>query len=384
MKALVVVNLAGFLTFLWNDIRILQSMGYQVEVAMNGKMSDGSDAVENVQLDVLRILHYQIDFDTKNPFSKQNLIAFRQMKKVLKNQYDVIHCHTPIVGLITRMAANKYRRKGTRVLYTTHGFSFTDRSSKTTWLIYFTIEKFVSRFCDAIITINHEDYNNAKKMHCKDVYIISSVGIDNSRFEKVDIDRTLFREKLGVKPDDIMVLAVGELSSRKNQQVIIRALGLLPDKEKYVLVVCGRAVVHSKVEQDLRTLADEMGVRICLLGHRSDIPEMNKCADVAVIPSLREGLGMAGLEALASGVPVVGSDVQGIREYVLNGKTGYLCDPESPEEFAEAIHTLAIMTEEEKVKMATECKTVALKFDQSVSCAQMKNIYETVLSGKNN
>lgn len=378
MKALIVVNLAGFLTFLWNDIKTLENMGYQVEVAMNGQMADGTDAVEIVRLDEMRIPHYQIDFDTKNPLTKQNLTAFLQMKEVLKNQYAIIHCHTPIVGLITRLAAINSRKKGTKILYTTHGFSFTDRSSKKSWLIYFMVEKFASRFCDAIITINHEDYNNAKKMHCKNVYLISSVGIDNKRFEKVDIDRALYRNKLGVKPSDIMILAVGELSYRKNHQVIIRALGLLPNKEQYVIVVCGRAVVNSNVEQELTTLADVMGVRIRLVGHRLDIPEINKCADLAVIPSLREGLGMAGLEALASGIPVVGSDVQGIREYVLEGKTGFLCNPASPEEFAKAIHKITTMTEEEKADMAKECKATALKFDKSVSCEQMKRIYEAV------
>ena len=116
MKALIVVNLAGFLTFLWNDIKTLQNMGYEIEIAMNGKMADGSDAVEITRLNEMGIKHYQIDFDTKSPVSKTNVTAYRQMREVLKNKYEVVHCHTPIAGLITRLAANKYRKKGTKVL----------------------------------------------------------------------------------------------------------------------------------------------------------------------------------------------------------------------------------------------------------------------------
>ena len=130
-KALIVVNLAGFLNFLWHDIETLQYMGYKVSVAMNGKLMDGSYAVEIPILKEKGIDYFQIDFDTKSPLAKENVKAYKQLSVVLKNnKYDLVHCHTPIAGVVTRIAANKYRKQGTKVLYTTHGFTFTDRSSK--------------------------------------------------------------------------------------------------------------------------------------------------------------------------------------------------------------------------------------------------------------
>lgn len=224
-KALIVVNLAGFLTFLWNDIKTLQEMGYTVSVAMNARMPDGSDAVEVEKLKKMKIDFFQIDFDTKNPLSRDNVIAYKQIKKVVNEEYDLIHCHTPIVGILTRMAAKKYRKTGTTVIYTTHGFTFTDKSSKKNWIVYFNAEKLMSRFCDAIITINHEDYNNAKRMHCPKVYIIPSVGLDSNRFSNLRINRDEYRASFGVEPKDHMVLSVGELSSRKNQKDYNRSIG---------------------------------------------------------------------------------------------------------------------------------------------------------------
>lgn len=378
-KALIVVNLAGFLTFLWKDIEILQSMGYSVEVAMNAKMADGSDAVEVPVLKKMGIPAHHVDFDTKSPVSKDNLTAFSQLRKLLKNDYALIHCHTPIVGLLTRVAAIPYRRKGAKVLYTTHGFTFTDRSSRKSWLVYRNMEDFASHFCDAIITINHEDYHNACQMHAPKTYLIPSVGLDNSRFRNVSVDRDAYRARFGVGCEDYLVLAVGELSDRKNQQMIIRALSLLPDKERYVFVVFGRAVTDSPIPGKMESLAKELGVRLVLAGHRADIPEANACADVAVIPSVREGLGMAGLEALASGVSVVGSDVQGIREYVVNGKTGYLCDPESPQEFADAIAKVCRYTPEEKARAAKDCRAMAQEFDSTKSYQAVAAIYKELL-----
>lgn len=378
MKALIVVNLAGFLHFLWNDIFILQSIGYEVTVAMNGRLPDGTEAAEIAKLDKRGIKYYQIDFDSKSPLSIKNFYAYKQLRAVVKNHYDLIHCHTPIVGFLTRLAANKYRRQGTTVIYTTHGFTFTDRSSKKIWAIYYNLELLMSYCCDAIITINHEDFYNAQKMHCKNVFILPSVGIDNSRFQNIRIERNTYRKQFNVKETDIMVLGVGELSDRKNQQIIIKALALLPDKERYVFVICGRAVTDSTVEQNLKELANKLDVRIYLAGHRRDIPEVNSCADIAVISSLREGFGMAGVEAMACGVPVVGSDVQGIREYVIPGKTGYLCNPFSAEEFSKAIKKLASLTEEQRKIISSNCKNKALEFDIKISKHVMKNIYLTL------
>ena len=377
-KALIVVNLAGFLTFLWNDIKTLQNMGYEVSVAMNGLMKDGSPAVEIDRLKKMGIEFFQIDFDTKSPVSKQNFRAYKQIKTVLKNGYSLIHCHTPIVGLLVRLAAKKYRKKGTKVIYTTHGFTFTDRSSKKTWMLYYNMEKFASKYCDAIITINHEDLNNAKKMHCKHTYIIHSVGLDCNRFENVQVDKISYRNSIGVAADDIMILGVGELSDRKNHQIIIKALSKIEEKDKYVFVLCGRSVVNSGMEEYLKQLAEQSGVRLILAGHRHDIPELNHCADIAVIPSVREGLGMAGLDALASRVPVVGSDVQGIREYVINGETGYLCDPFSADEFADAIRKLSVLSSEEKSRMKENCLLTARKFDKMISQQEMKDIYMAI------
>lgn len=382
-KALIVVNVLGFLHFLWNDIYTLQEMGYEVTVAADGRLPDGSEAAEIRKMDDRGVMHYQIDFDTKNPWNRTNFLAYRQLKKVLKNNYDLIHCHTPIAGILTRLAAIRYRKKGALVLYTTHGFAFTDHSSRKAWILYYTVEWMMSFLCDAIITINHEDYDNARKMHCKKVFIIPSVGLDNRRFQNVPIDRNTYRRQFGAGQNDVMILAVGELSSRKNHQIIIRALALLPDKDRYVYVICGKSLSASpELEKRLRRLAEENGVRLFLAGHRRDIPEVNACADIAVIPSIREGFGMAGVEAMASGVPVIGSDVQGIREYVIPEKTGYLCDPDSAEEFAEAIEKLVSLTPEERGRISQNCKRMAAKFDTEESKKAVKKIYADVLKEK--
>ncbi|CAM3131478.1 glycosyltransferase [Sporolactobacillus spathodeae] len=384
-KALIVANLAGFFNFLWNDIKILEGMGYSIEVAANCIMNDGEYYPEVKKFKEKKICFYNVNFDSKNPLSPQNIRAFNQIKNILRqNKYQLIHCHTPIAGIFTRLAARSIRRHDCKVIYTTHGFAFTDTSSKKSWLIYYNIERFCSRFTDAIITINHLDFDNAKRMKCKKVFCIPGVGVDVAKYRDMNINRVEYRKSIGVQENKIMVLSVGELSQRKNHQAVIKALGLLNDKEKYVYVICGTEVVNSGMKKHLQDLARENNVNLVLLGHRLDTAQIYKCADISAIPSLREGLGLAGIEALAAGIPVIGANVQGIREYVIDSEDGYLCNPNEIESISSIIDKLSNISEETKESMYRKCVEIASKFDISVSNQKMKLIYETVLGNNEN
>lgn len=382
MRALIVVNLVGFINFLDNDFSLLKQMGYDYEIAANGFLRDGSEQVELSILADRGIRFHQIDFDTKNPFSKVNLSAYRQLRSLIRSRkYDVIFCHTPIVGYLTRFAAIRERRLyGAKVIYISHGLTFHKMSSILSWAIYYPIEFIMSYFSDAIITINSEDYSNALHMLCKHVYQLPGVGVDISRMSVgVDFDRDGYRLQLGVEKNDLMVLSVGELSARKNHRVIIEALGLIPNRSNYIYIVCGRDLTALGMKDKLQSRASELGVRVSFLGFREDIPEINNCADIAALPSLREGLGLAGIEALAAGIPVVGADVQGIRDYVAPGKTGYLCNPRSPEQFASAIMSLSRLNQKQKAQMRQECHNMAANFSIEKSRKKLAGIYSDIL-----
>lgn len=368
-QALIVANLAGFASFLVPSMQILQESGYDITFVANAKALAWGDTQK--MLEERHVRFVQVDFDSQNPLSGENRRAYRQLKALFKERrYDLVHCHTPIAGLLTRLAARRQRRKGTCVIYMTHGFAFAKRSSLKQKLIYRTIEKFGSRLCDAIVTINREDYAAAQKMHCKRVYYVNGVGVDTARFRDVTTDRDAYRMSLGISPDRIMVLSVGELSVRKNHRIIIEALALLPDKARYVYVVCGNGI-HGGTGDELCALAEARGVDLRLMGFRSDIPEMIKASDIGAIPSIREGLGLAGLQSLAAGVPLVGADVQGIKDYITDGKTGYLCDPRDAAAFARAIQKIL----PERDRMSEDCREMAKAFDISIAKAQMRAIY---------
>lgn len=374
-KALIAANFIGFFHFLWDDIDMLNDMGYKV-YAMGDNSKNEKHTLTIMGEKGVTFIDARID--AKSPLTRNNLKYYNKVKALLNEQhFDLVHCHTPIVGLFVRMAARKYRKQGTKVIYTTHGLAYTHLSSRKEYLVYHTIELFASRFCDAIIAINMEDYESAKKLYCKNVFHINGVGVDTQKFGSANIDRDEYRKKLGIPENKLIVLAIGELSRRKNHAIIVEALAKLESKTDFVYAICGREMTAGGTGDEIRRLSREYGVKTVLLGFRSDIPEVIKCADIGVMPSIREGLGLSGIEMLSEGIPLVGSDVQGIREYIIDGKTGYLCNPYDVAAFADGLKKLA--DRDNREKMRPYCKEIVKQFDIEVSVKQRREIYNKIL-----
>jgi len=372
-SALVIAARGGFVNgFLLHDLDLLQDLGYKVHVAAN---DNGMGYIEGVLME-RGIGFHQVDFSSKNPFTKENLLAYKQIKAILKNVApQVVHCHTAIAGAITRLVVLFNRRNKPYLVYTTHGFNFHSLSSKKSWLVYYNIEKFLSRFTNMIITINKEDYKNAKKMLCKDVRYINGVGVNLNRFDHVVLDRKAYRNNIGILDNDLMVFSVGELSPRKNHATVIRAIKESGIKN-IVYCIAGGSVKDVSTETELLRLAEDLGVRLKLLGFRKDIPELCCCANIGAIPSVQEGLGLAGIEQLRCGVPVLGAKVQGIMDYIVDGRNGYLFEPYDVKGFAEGLNLLK--DGEVRKSMKTYCIKSVEKFDCSVSFKQMSNIYRSI------
>lgn len=308
-KALLVTTVSGFIPqFEMNNVRILQEMGYEVHYASNYYMpSYGKD---NSRLDGTGIVRHQIDF-VRSPYSMRNRQVYRQLKTLMEDeQFQMVHCHTPMGGVMARLAAHA---TGTGpVIYTAHGFHFYKGAPLINWLCYYPMERWLSRYTDQQICINREDYLCARKFHASNVDYIPGVGMDLSKVCHLTTEEVKNKRlDLGIPLDKKMILSAGELIKRKNHESVIRAVGQLKDKS-FVYVICG----HGELQEYLGGLVHELGLenQVLFTGYRSDIFEIYQIADLYVFPSIQEGLPMALLEAMASGLPVVCSDIRGSRD----------------------------------------------------------------------
>lgn len=316
-------------------LKMFKEMGWETAVAAKNDYDDPADC-SIPYCDK----YYNIDFE-RNPIKLNNIRAYKELKKIInEEQYDIIHCHTPVGAMLTRLAAKKARKKGTKVIYTAHGFHFYKGAPLINWLVYYPVEKWLSRYTDVLITINQEDYKRAKKFKAGKVYYVPGVGIDLEKFNVGKIDKVKKREEIGVKSDAFMLLSVGELVPNKNHEVVIRAMSILKKQNKLgsiEYVICGRG----KYEKDLKKLAQELNVidRVHFLGYRSDIYEICNSADLFVFMSHREGLPVALMEAMACGLPVICSNIRGNTDLIEDGVTGLISE-NTPEDVANNVCTM--------------------------------------------
>lgn len=310
----------------------------------------------------------ELNFE-RSPFSKANISVYRELKEIIdREDYALIHCNTPVGGVLGRLCARAARKKGTRVVYTAHGFHFFDGAPLQNWLLFYPVERFLSRYTDLLITMNGEDDRRAKRFHARKTAMVNGVGVDLSRFE-AEVDRNAVRSELGIPQDAYVLISVGEHSARKNHETVVRAIALL---ENVHVLFCG---VGDR-EEALKTLARELGVRerTHFLGFRQDVPRLLMASDVFVFPSLQEGLPVSQMEAMAAGLPCVVSDVRGNADLIQNGEGGFLRKPYDHAGFAEDI---ALLLEDPALResMAERNRSIMKNYSLDAVIGQMSELY---------
>ena len=368
-KALLVTTVSGFVPqFERNNVKLLQNLGYEIHYASNYHTpSYGND---NSRLDDMGIIRHQIDF-VRSPYKLlDNWKAYCQLKDVMKqDKYDLVHCHTPMGGVLARLAAHKTHTAP--VIYTAHGFHFYKGAPKKNWLFYYPVEKFLSRYTYQQICLNKEDFEIArKKFKAEYVDYIPGVGIDLEKFQNLAVDRESKIKELGLPKNKKILLSVGELIKRKNHETIIRAIAELQDPS-LIYVICG----HGELEEYLKELCKRLKVddQIYFLGYRTDILEIYPIADLFIFPSWQEGLPVALLEAMASGLPAICSDIRGNRDLIQ--ESSCLMKENTPEEYQYAIKKL-LKSEETMKKLGKINKAAANDFSQDKVKKIMLNIYK--------
>lgn len=281
---------------------------------------------------------YDIPFQ-RFPLKIKNLEAFVRLRTLIKNgNFDIIHCHTPVGALLTRLAAVNARKKGTKIIYTAHGFHFYRGAPLINWMVYYPVEWLLANFTDVLITINQEDYARACRFNAKCIHYVNGVGIDTKRFKVSDDVRNEWRQKLRIELDiptnATVLLSVGELTKRKNHGLIIRAVAQLERADVYY-VICGRGPLLDKYNKLIRKLKVENRVR--LLGFCEQIEKYYSMSDIFVFPSRQEGLPVALMEAMVSKLPIICSAIRGNTDLIRDGDNGLLVENDDVSEYVKAI-----------------------------------------------
>lgn len=394
-------------------LKLFHDKGFEVHVATADDEGEKFDYCDK---------KHKITFE-RSPFKLNNLKAVNQMVSLIKEEkFDVIHCHTPMGSVVTRLAVRKLRRnckhnddvqranKETissgaqcapqedstlwspntmQVIYTAHGFHFFKGAPLKNWLIYYPIEKWLSKYTDKLITINKEDYEYAKKFKAKKVYMIDGIGVDGNKFnvqlsndEKKKLKKELSSISTSFKilDDDIVITYVAELIHRKHQDFLIKAVSDILKKEdnqeiysKIKVLIVGTGVLKEKYQK----LIDDLGLsnHIVLTGYRKDVPRIFNITDLCVSTSRQEGLGLNLIEGALCNVPLLASNVRGHNEILDDGNNGFLYEPDNYTDFEKKLCKL-VKDNKLRIRMSKKAKQSVHRFLLSNSVKEMKKIYE--------
>ncbi|MCU6760809.1 GDP-mannose-dependent alpha-(1-6)-phosphatidylinositol monomannoside mannosyltransferase [uncultured Roseburia sp.] len=338
-KVLIITTISGFLhQFEMNNVKLLQKAGYEVHYASNFQVPVYT--YDETEYESMGIVTHHVPIEKSPRSLKENKEAFRQLVHILEEeQISLIHCHTPMGGVLGRLSGQRAAHN-VKVIYTAHGFHFYKGASWKNWLLYYQAERWLARKTDMIITINQEDFNYASEFRLKTngcVYKIPGVGLDLKRFFPISEKRSVQREKLKIAENCFCIITAASLDVEKNHETVLRAISLIPDK-RICYLICGDGPQREYLEKLVRKL--HLETQVYFMGFQEHMEELLHASDCFVFPSLREGLGMAALEAMACGLPVIAAGNRGTREYMKNGENGFLCEGEDAGQFARAIETL--------------------------------------------
>jgi glycosyltransferase involved in cell wall biosynthesis len=257
-----------------------------------------------------------------------NLPAFLALLRLFRREkFDLLHVHTPLAGLVGRIAG---RVAGIpRIAYTAHGFYFHERMRPSAYRAHVLLERFGRGFTDVLMTQSAEDAETAiaERIAPGGKVMVIGNGVDPALFRPgTAAEREAARAALGVAPGEVVAIMVGRMVAEKGYPELFAALSRTPG----LVLAC----IGTRLESDHEGAVDAAlsaaqadpatAARLRLLGYRTDVATLLRGADLFVLPSHREGMPRAIIEAMMTGLPVVATRIRGAREIVADGTTGLL------------------------------------------------------------
>lgn len=344
-------------------LKYFKKNGYEVHTATN----------DDVKLDNVDKA-YKLSIK-RTPYSLSNIRAIFQLRKILTSEnYSIIHTHTPMGAVVTRMAARKSK---TKVIYTAHGFHFFKGCPLINYILYFPIEKWLSRYTDMLITINKEDYNFALKHFKTKIKYVPGVGFDLEKFKTILSfkQQVELRNKLGFSKNDYVITYVAEISNRKRHKYLLKVISKMKiTNEKFLFV--GDDSEAKKIRRYIRKHHLENIVKI--VGFNDNVSHYLDISDLVISVSKQEGLPLNIMEAMYKGKPIVVTDCRGNRDLILNNVNGLLVGKNDSDALINAI--LHLKNDSSLAsKLGKKSQKDSIKYSISNIMPKMEKIYREVM-----
>ena len=354
----------------------LRKQGHQVVLACSDDPGEaGRSFVETLRRMGFEVLVLPLK-RTITPWSdlRATVELYRHLRR---RRFDVVHTQTAKAGVVGRIAACLARVPV--IVYTAHAFPFHEYLSPWRIRLYALLERLASLLCDAIAVDSECVRSRGLAFHVAppEKIRVIPMGIDTERFDpgKYRAERAAIRAELGLKPDATVIGAVARFVPDKGLDQLLHAVSLLatrfPDLQ---CLLAG----DGPLREDLRSLSRTLGLegRVLFAGYRTDIPRVLSAMDLYMLPTRREGFGVAFAEAMSMEVPVIASRIPPLDEIVADGHTGALADVGSPDAFARAAEPLLADPDLRRKMGQAARRRVLERFEQSLMCRAYERLFQ--------
>ncbi len=367
MRLLYVTSLSGkrINSFMKSAIVAAKELGMEFTLACNTSMAE-PEYTDDCSSYGIKLVH--IPFE-RNPLSLANIKAYNKLLQLMKKErYDMVHCNTPIGGVVGRLCAKKARIPF--VIYQAHGFHFWQNAPRKNWMLYYPIEKYLAKYCDRLVTINREDYDLSLTFELKNggqcVYI-PGVGIDLEAIRKEYVDT---KEECESDKNNYIYVTTGRLDRNKNIETIINAFSTIKSDDSKLLI-CGDGEERENLEKIVREKC--LNKQIVFLGFRDDVIRVLKSSDCFVFASFREGLPASLMEAISVGLPCIASRIRGNTDLLPNSEL--LFDPNDVNELA---NKMILVRDKELAEREVQAASSNIKqFEFNTVVEHLKALYRS-------
>ena len=263
----------------------------------------------------------------------------RLRRYLVAHHYDIVHTHTSKAGFVGRAAA--WRAKAPAIVHTVHGFAFHEESSWAALRAYAFLERRAAHWCHRLVTVSlfHRQWALDLGIGDPERVVAISNGISAARLAQSRSSEAV-RKELGIAPGAVVVMVPGRLAPQKGLEYLVEAFALLirRGQRDVVLVIVGDGVLREPLQQQSRALG--IDARVVFAGYREDIGDVVSASDYIVLPSLREGLSIALLEAMAAGKPIVTTSIGSNLEATDNGRVARIVPPKDAVALADSMEYL--------------------------------------------
>ena len=333
-------------------------------------------AAELRQVVGVETFHYEINRYNIDILSDTR-VGLQLMKLIRSQHFDLVHAHASKPGFLTRMAAIG---TGVPVLYSPHCFAFHAGSSQLTNLITSSLENFASYFTTRIITVAEGERELARKYHVgrDDQFTVIHTGIDPTPYRQ-PVDTVHLKSLLGIPASSPVIGSIGRLNEQKSPADFVRVAEAVHKSRPEVHFVW---VGDGPLEQEVQKLSTELQLDSVIhwLGHRNDVPQLLHIFDCFVLTSRWEGFPLVILEAMASGVPVIATNIPGTCEAIQHEVNGLLVPVGDSETMARfVLDVLADPIKSDSFRSASHAR-IETEFTRDRMLSMIQDLYLDVAS----